>query len=349
MSLPPVIWKPTGKFGMPYKGDRGRALPILAVVYHRIVGTLPSADAVFADSSDRLASTHFGIGHVSGRLEIHQYVDLADAAWGNGDVREPTAQVVIQHPGVNPNVYTVSIEHEDGGEAGRGVVQPDTWGASLALSAVILSGDLAAIRAAGIHCRDQASADQLAMVPRDPIGLIDHHQIAGPNKPYCFRPWLDDPGFVDGSPSRRDELIASLTLPDTATEDDPMSWFADVRPLDPISVRFDNPTNMYTQPTLSRAYITADHPKSPISDTSRTIVGTVKGDEYPAGSGNVAWDVWIGAAGPRCYPSATRGTVTKLEAGASDADITQARTAGFSAAKSKARAAADAAIDSIKE
>jgi hypothetical protein len=224
MALPPIIWKPTHKFGYPYKGDTGRgSLGVLAIVYHRIVGSLASADGVFSDTNTtRLASSTFSIGHINGRLEIHQYVDMSDAQWCNGGVDSPTAKVVLAHPGVNPNIYTVSIEHEDGATAGDGIVQPDTWAASIALTKLFLSGDLAAIRAAGIHIREPATAVQLRNVPRNANGLIDHHSISGPLKPYCWRRWLSDRGFYDGTPSRQAELIAALaTIPDTAapTED----------------------------------------------------------------------------------------------------------------------------------
>lgn len=209
--LPPVVWKPTTKFGFPYMGTLGRGGQwVRAFVRHRIVGSLASADAVFDSASARMASTHFGIGHINGRLEIHQYVDLSDAAWGNGDVRDPTASVVFQNPGVNPNLYTVSIEHEDGGEAGRGVVQSDTWAASIDLALLLVSENAAAIRAAGITVRADATVAQMAAVPKNTDGYIDHNQIAGPNKPYCFRRWLDDLGYVEGSPSRRDQLLAAL-------------------------------------------------------------------------------------------------------------------------------------------
>jgi hypothetical protein len=195
--------------------NRGRSgYAIRGVVNHRIVGTLGSARGAFgaAPGTPRNASTHFGIGYISGVLTIDQFVDLSDMAWGNGDVRDPTWPLII--PGVNPNLYTVSIEHEDGGSAGRGVVKEPIWQASMALQKLITSGDLTAVRAAGIHVRDEASVRQLQAVPKDAKGFIDHNQISGPNKPYCFRRWLDDPGFVDGSPSRRTRLLTHLTSED---------------------------------------------------------------------------------------------------------------------------------------
>jgi hypothetical protein len=227
MALPPVVWEPSPNFGYPSPGSRGRmGQPVRVTVRHRIVGSLASADTVFADVA-RGASTHFGIGHIDGRLEIHQYVNLSDAAWGNGDVREPTAKVVLENPGVNPNLYSVSIEHEDGSSAGHGIVKPDTWAASIALGVLLASGDIAKIRNAGIRIRDDETTHQLAKIPPTVDGHIDHQQIAGPNKPYCWRVWLDDPGFVKGTPSRRDELLKALSGI-TATEEE-VTAFSDCR------------------------------------------------------------------------------------------------------------------------
>ena len=206
MALPLITWLPS-----PFKNARDTRYPIRAEVKHRIVGTLGGARQAFgvAPGTSRNASTHFGIGYIGGRLTIDQYVDLSDMAWGNGDVRSPTWSRLI--PGVNPNLYTVSTEHEDGGSANRGRVSDEVWQASMELSALLRCGDTAKIRAAGIRVRSESTVAQLAAMPIDTGSYIDHHQIAGPNKPYCFRRWLDDPGFVEGSPSRRDRLLAHLS------------------------------------------------------------------------------------------------------------------------------------------
>ena len=204
----------------PYQNARDARYPLRAVVNHRIVGTLPSARRAFglvAGDVGRRASSHFGIGYVNGVLTIDQYVPLDRMAWTNGDVREPTWSRII--PGVNPNLYTVTIEHEDGSSAGRGRVSAAVWAASMELQDLLVSGDAAAIRAKGIRGATDAIVAQLKAIPNDSTGFIDHHQIAGPNKPYCFRRGLDDPGFVEGSPSRRDRLLAALNQ-----EDDMQFW-----------------------------------------------------------------------------------------------------------------------------
>lgn len=194
----------------PYQNARDARFPLRAIVNHRIVGTLPSARRAFGlvvGDPGRSASSHFGIGFVDGVLKLDQYVPLDRMAWTNGDVRDPTW--AFYQAGVNPNLTTVTIEHEDGGYTG-GVVAEPVWQASMELQRLLVSGDGAAIRAAGIRGATDAIVAQMAAITRDTRGFIDHHQIAGPNKPYCWRRWLSDPGFVEGGPSRRDRLITHV-------------------------------------------------------------------------------------------------------------------------------------------
>lgn len=195
----------------PYQNARDARYALRAFVEHRIVGTLPSARRAFglvAGDAGRRASSHFGLGFVNGVLTIDQYVPLDRMAWTNGDVRDPTWSRII--PGVNPNLYTVTFEHEDGGSAGRGVIAEAVWRATMELQALLTSGDAAAIRAKGIRGATDAIVAQMRAIPKDATGFIDHHAIAGPNKPYCLRRWLDDPGLIEGSPSRRDRLLAAV-------------------------------------------------------------------------------------------------------------------------------------------
>src|SRR5688500_5505678 len=120
-----INWLPS-----PFFNSRDSRYALRGIVNHRIVGSLASARGAFgaAPGTSRNASSHFGIGHINGQLIIDQYVDLRNMAWTNGDVREPSWSRII--PGVNPNLYTVTIEHEDGGEANGGFVTEDIWQAS---------------------------------------------------------------------------------------------------------------------------------------------------------------------------------------------------------------------------
>lgn len=77
-----------------------------AIVVHLMDGTLKGTDSWFRNTAAS-ASTHYGIG-LNG--EVYQWVEEKDMAWGNGRVDHPTWRLI--KPNANPNLYTVSIEHE---------------------------------------------------------------------------------------------------------------------------------------------------------------------------------------------------------------------------------------------
>jgi hypothetical protein len=63
-------------------------------------------------------SAHYGIGRGG---EIHQYVGEGDTAWHAGRVVAPTWPLIKS--GVNPNLYTIGVEHEGHtGEAWTGAL-----------------------------------------------------------------------------------------------------------------------------------------------------------------------------------------------------------------------------------
>lgn len=100
MVKPTIKWIGSPNFSSPmgYK--------IIAIVNHIMEGTLVGTDSWFAKPESKVSS-HFGVGKNG---EIHQYVDLKNHAWANGSVNQPNWPLLIS--GVNPNYYTVSIEHE---------------------------------------------------------------------------------------------------------------------------------------------------------------------------------------------------------------------------------------------
>lgn len=227
----PVVWYPASNpdFGV----GRGGKQPI-AIVHHRIVGSLGSADLTFAagdhdpatvGSTARSVASHFGIGHRGGVLEIHQYVDLSDTAYCNGDWDATgnwddwygVGHVTIDGSSMTDiNARTVSIEHEDQGGSSdptkKGIVTEDIIKASIALDHLMLSGNPAAIRAAGIRMKSDTTAAALKKIVPGPRTLIDHHDVAGKLKPYCWRPWSAD---AVGFPRSRyiKELTAVVVAP----------------------------------------------------------------------------------------------------------------------------------------
>jgi N-acetylmuramoyl-L-alanine amidase len=87
------------------------------IVVHTNVGSFSSTVHWFADPASRVSS-HYLVG-LDGR--VIQFVDEADTARHAGRVEEPTAALVGEE---NPNLYTVGIEFEDGGEP-HSVERPD--------------------------------------------------------------------------------------------------------------------------------------------------------------------------------------------------------------------------------
>ena len=93
-----------------FRGGRANGAKPEAIVIHIIVGSLKSAGITFGDphiTPNR--SAHYGVGR--GGI-VHQYVREQDTAFHAGIVDAPTAKLVKERPGRNPNSYTIGIEHE---------------------------------------------------------------------------------------------------------------------------------------------------------------------------------------------------------------------------------------------
>lgn len=96
-----IIQKKSSNFWVGRKGYRPEA-----IVIHIMDGTLAGTDSWFANPSSQV-SAHYGIGKNG---EVHQYVQEQDAAWHAGRVDAPVWKFI--RPNVNPNLYTIGIEHE---------------------------------------------------------------------------------------------------------------------------------------------------------------------------------------------------------------------------------------------
>jgi N-acetyl-anhydromuramyl-L-alanine amidase AmpD len=79
------------------------------IVIHIAEGLRESVYQTFLNNPK---STHYLVNKDG---SVWQFVDEADGAWGNGIVHNPTSEIVKQrytNGSVNPNNYTISIEHE---------------------------------------------------------------------------------------------------------------------------------------------------------------------------------------------------------------------------------------------
>ncbi len=96
-----IIQKPTPNFKVGRSGYKPEI-----IVLHIMAGSLAGTDSWFANPISQV-SANYGIGFTG---EIHQYVKEEDTAWAQGRVLAPSAKLL--KPGINPNLYCLSIEHE---------------------------------------------------------------------------------------------------------------------------------------------------------------------------------------------------------------------------------------------
>ena len=131
-----------------------------AIVVHIMDGSFAAGESVFADPSTR-KSAHYGISREG---TVHQYVSEEDTAFHAGIVVNPTWKLL--KAGVNPNFYTVGIEHE-----GRAA---DAWPqAQLSASAGLI-----------------AAIAERWKIPIDTEHIIRHHEIRASKS--CPGFWLTD-------------------------------------------------------------------------------------------------------------------------------------------------------------
>lgn len=104
---PVATWRGSPNF---WTGRNGQS--VVAIVDHIMQGSIESADSWFKNLASE-ASAHFGVA-LDGR--VWQWIKTKDSAWANGitnksDLGVDWLQKALK-AGINPNLLTVSIEHE---------------------------------------------------------------------------------------------------------------------------------------------------------------------------------------------------------------------------------------------
>lgn len=180
---PAVLWK--GAHAGNFTQGRG-GVALEAIVIHIAEGPLGAIDAWFNDARAK-ASTHFAVSK-AGR--IHQYVKLADMPYANGSI-EPgyTAKLIDENAGINPNQWTVSIEHE--GFTGEQMT-PAMFDASTWLSAWLFETDLFSGGATGVAV--------------DRKHVLGHRDISPRSRPRC-------PGYPESFFGRYIDRVQTLLAP----------------------------------------------------------------------------------------------------------------------------------------
>lgn len=164
-----IVQKPSPNF---WTGRAGFKPEV--IVIHIMDGTLAGTDSWFGSTASQV-SAHYGIGTAG---EVHQYVDEENTAWHAGRVSDPSFS--LYKPGVNPNRYTIGIEHEGNAYT--------VWSDAMKEASAELIRDICTRR----------------NIPIDREHIIGHYQVFS-GKPNC-------PAY---NKSIIDELITLATPPST--------------------------------------------------------------------------------------------------------------------------------------
>lgn len=160
-----------------------------AVVMHIMDGSFAAGESVFHDPTTQ-KSAHYGISKTG---EIHQYVDDNDTAFHAGIVVNPTWSLL--KPRINPNFYTIGIEHE-----GRA---DDVWPeAQLAASACLIS-----------------EIAERWRIPLDDSHVIQHRQIRASKT--CPGNWLQIGALLKRVPVPLPKVMSSPVTADEANGNHP--------------------------------------------------------------------------------------------------------------------------------
>lgn len=127
----------------------GRTMPVDMICIHVTEGNAASVRSWFASPVAKV-SAHYLV-NVDGTID--QFVAEDDVAWHAGRVDHPTAPLVVARPTVNPNAYSIGVEHEGTG------TQPLT--APQRVASVELIRDI---------CRRHS-------IPIDRTHIVGHHEV----------------------------------------------------------------------------------------------------------------------------------------------------------------------------
>lgn len=147
---------------------RGHAPSI--IVNHITEGSSDSTISWFTTSTNKVSSAHFLVSKIG---RIYQFVKIEDSAWANGirssEYHRATAPIV-QEKGVNPNWYSVSIEHEGIYRDTRGELTKEQLAATIWLHGYII---------------DYVKKNWNVDMPADRKHIIGHYEIDPVRKPFC--------------------------------------------------------------------------------------------------------------------------------------------------------------------
>lgn len=157
-----IIWSGSHETN---KSSRRGHMPFI-IVNHISEGSMSSMISWFNSANNDQSSAHFGVAKNG---DIHQFVAIEDNAWANGVIQKPSNNIVKRNK-VNPNWYSVSIEHEGIHAVTKGGLTSSQLEATIMLHKYIIW-----------YCRENFGTK--IELNRDYI--MKHSEIDSIGKPFC--------------------------------------------------------------------------------------------------------------------------------------------------------------------
>ena len=176
-----AIWHPSPNF---WPGREGCGVE--GIVLHGTAGGDGPSVAAFLSDPSREASTHFVIGQDGA---VFQLVRLRDSAWGNGIPVHSRWPLIAERTGVNPNRYTISIEHAKPSADNSDPLTPAQLRASVSLVRWLLAA-LPELGLAGDHLVERRDSGSLRDI------VIGHCDIDSVTRAHCPGTW-DWDGYLE--------------------------------------------------------------------------------------------------------------------------------------------------------
>ncbi|WP_304942418.1 N-acetylmuramoyl-L-alanine amidase [Vallitalea guaymasensis] len=161
-----IIWK--GNDNTNKSTRRGHAPKV--IVDHITEGSAKSTINWFTSSGNTVSSAHF---LVTKSGEIYQFVKIEENAWANGINsynRKYSTASIVKEMGVNPNWYSVSIEHEGIHRMTQGKLTDKQLAATIWLHQYIID-----------YVKRKWDVD----IPLDRKHILGHYEIDPRRKPNC--------------------------------------------------------------------------------------------------------------------------------------------------------------------
>jgi len=151
------------------KSSRRGYIPEI-IVDHITEGSAQSCINWFNSPNNTQSSAHFLVARDG---KVYQFVSIEDNAWANGiaisDIPKAKA-AIVKSKGVNPNWYSVSIEHEGVYKETHGALTPEQLQSTIMLHRYIIA-----------YVKNKYGKT----IPADRDHILGHYEIDPVRKPFC--------------------------------------------------------------------------------------------------------------------------------------------------------------------